>query len=76
MQWCNHFTDHWKKFSTAGCNHYWSPCGKSYQYPCVVEKGETAVDIFTCGDCLPKIGCDIIIEQIQCDRHTLQLIKR
>ena len=40
------------------------------------EKGEAAVDIFTCGDCLPKIGCDIIIEQIQCDSHTLQLIKR
>ena len=40
------------------------------------EKGEAAVDIFTCGDCLPKIGCDIIIEQIQCNRHTLQLIKR
>ena len=40
------------------------------------EKGTAAVDIFTCGDCLPKIGCDIIIEQIQCDRHTLQLIKR
>ncbi|MFZ9728828.1 MAG: adenosylmethionine decarboxylase, partial [Candidatus Nanopelagicaceae bacterium] len=22
------------------------------------EKGEAAVDIFTCGDCNPKIGCD------------------
>ena len=25
------------------------------------EKGEAAVDIFTCGDAEPKIGCDVII---------------
>ena len=40
------------------------------------EKGEAAVDIFTCGDAMPKIGCDIITNQLKCDRHTLQHIKR
>lgn len=40
------------------------------------EKGEAAVDIFTCGDAMPKIGCDIITNQLKCDRSTLQHIKR
>jgi S-adenosylmethionine decarboxylase len=40
------------------------------------EKGEAAADIFTCGDCHPKIGCDIIVEQLSCDNHTLSYIER
>jgi len=40
------------------------------------EKGEAAVDIFTCGDCEPKIGCDIIIEQLCAQNHTLSYIER
>ena len=40
------------------------------------EKGEAAVDIFTCGDCNPKIGCDIIIHQINAKSHTLSYIER
>ena len=33
------------------------------------ERGEAAVDVFTCGDALPKIGCDIItLDQLECDR--------
>ena len=40
------------------------------------EKGEAAVDIFTCGDCNPKIGCDIIIHQICATNHTLSYIER
>jgi S-adenosylmethionine decarboxylase len=40
------------------------------------EKGEAAVDIFTCGDCDPKIGCDVIIHQISASNHTLSYIER
>ena len=40
------------------------------------EKGEAAVDIFTCGDCDPKIGCDVIIHQISAFNHTLSYIER
>jgi len=40
------------------------------------EKGEAAVDIFTCGDCDPKIGCDVIIHQLNASNHTLSYIER
>jgi len=40
------------------------------------EKGEAAVDLFTCGNCNPKIGCDMIIEQLYATNHTLSYIER
>ena len=40
------------------------------------EKGEAAVDIFTCGDAEPKIGCDVITLQIKPEHHTLSFIER
>ena len=40
------------------------------------EKGEAAVDIFTCGDCESKVGCDIIIHQVNASNHTLSYIER
>ena len=40
------------------------------------EKGEAAVDIFTCGDCEPKVGCDVIIQQLSAHNHTLSYIER
>jgi len=40
------------------------------------EKGEAAVDLFTCGDCNPKLGCDMIIEQLYASNHTLSYIER
>ena len=40
------------------------------------ETGEAAVDVFTCGNCDPKIGCDIIIENLKADNHTLSYIER
>lgn len=40
------------------------------------EKGEAAVDIFTCGDAEPKIGCDVIALQIKPEHHTLSFIER
>jgi S-adenosylmethionine decarboxylase len=40
------------------------------------EEGKAACDVYTCGDCNPKIGCDIIIEQLNSSRHTLSYIER
>ncbi len=40
------------------------------------EEGKAACDVYTCGDCNPKIGCDIIIEQLQAHNHTLSYIER
>lgn len=40
------------------------------------EEGRAAVDVYTCGDCQPKIGCDIIIEQLSAGQHSLSYIER
>ena len=40
------------------------------------EKGQAAVDIFTCGDCDPQLGCDFIISELKSERNTLQVIER
>jgi S-adenosylmethionine decarboxylase len=40
------------------------------------EEGKAAVDVYTCGDCDPKIGCDMIIEQLHSNNHTLSYIER
>ena len=40
------------------------------------EKGEAEVDIFTCGDAEPRIGCDVLILQLKNEHHTLSYIER
>jgi S-adenosylmethionine decarboxylase len=40
------------------------------------EEGKAAVDVYTCGDCKPNIGCDVIIEQLCAHTHTLSYIER
>lgn len=40
------------------------------------ETGRAAVDVYTCGSCDPKIGCDMIIEQLFATNHTLSYIER
>jgi len=40
------------------------------------EEGRAAADCFTCGDCNPKIGCDIIIQQLNPTDHKLTYIER
>lgn len=40
------------------------------------EEGKAAVDIYTCGNCNPKIGCDIVIQQFSAQSHTLKCIER
>ena len=39
-------------------------------------QGKAAVDVYTCGDCNPKIGCDIIVHQLYATNHTLDYVKR
>jgi S-adenosylmethionine decarboxylase len=40
------------------------------------EESKAAVDVYTCGDCNPKIGCDIIIQQLYSTDHKLTYIER
>lgn len=40
------------------------------------EEGKAAFDCYTCGSCDPKIGCDIVIDQLSAHDHTLQYIER
>ena len=40
------------------------------------EKGQASIDIFTCGDAEPRIGCDVIILQLKNEHHTLSYIER
>lgn len=40
------------------------------------EEGKAAVDVYTCGNCNPKIGCDIVIQQFGARDHTLKCIER
>ena len=40
------------------------------------EEGKAAVDIYTCGDCDPKIGCDMIIKELNSENHKLTFIER
>ena len=40
------------------------------------ENGCIAIDVYTCGDCNPKIGCDVIIQQLYAQNHTLSYIER
>jgi S-adenosylmethionine decarboxylase len=40
------------------------------------EEGKAACDVYTCGTSNPKIGCDIIIEQLKSENHTLSYIER
>jgi S-adenosylmethionine decarboxylase len=40
------------------------------------EEGKAAIDVYTCGNCDPKIGCDIIIKQLFATDHKLTYIER
>jgi S-adenosylmethionine decarboxylase len=40
------------------------------------EEEKAAVDVYTCGDCNPQIGCDIIIQQLKAETHTMSYIQR
>jgi len=40
------------------------------------EEGRASVDVYTCGNSNPKIGCDIIVHQLYSQSHTLSYIER
>jgi S-adenosylmethionine decarboxylase len=40
------------------------------------EEGKAAVDVYTCGNSNPKLGCDMIIRQLYSTNHTLSYIER
>ena len=46
--------------------------GKTMQ----TEEGKAAVDLYTCGDSNPKLGCDMIIDHLYSTNHTLSYIER
>ena len=40
------------------------------------EEGKAALDVYTCGSSNPKIGCDIIIAQLNPSEYELNYIQR
>jgi S-adenosylmethionine decarboxylase len=40
------------------------------------EEGKAALDVYTCGTANPKIGCDIIIAQLNPSEYRLNYIQR
>jgi S-adenosylmethionine decarboxylase len=65
-----------KKFEPQGCTVLTLLSESHFSIHTWPEKGKAAVDCYTCGDCNPKIGCDIIIHQLYATEHKLDYIKR
>ena len=40
------------------------------------EKGTAAVDIYTCGECRPELGCYKIIDMMEAGHHKIGQIQR
>jgi S-adenosylmethionine decarboxylase len=40
------------------------------------EEGKAALDVYTCGSANPKIGCDVIIDQLNPSEYKLNYIQR
>jgi S-adenosylmethionine decarboxylase len=40
------------------------------------ERGEAAVDIFTCGDCDPSLGAKHIIDSVHSQRYKMEVVER
>ena len=40
------------------------------------EEGKAAADCYTCGDSNPKLGCDMIIQQLNPSKYELNYIQR
>ena len=40
------------------------------------EEGKAAVDCYTCGDSDPKLGCNMIIQQLNPSKYELNYIQR
>jgi S-adenosylmethionine decarboxylase len=40
------------------------------------EEGKAAADCYTCGDSNPKLGCDMIVQQLNPSKYELNYIQR
>lgn len=40
------------------------------------EKGTAAIDIYTCGDCRPELGCYKMIDLLKAEKHHLNRVDR
>jgi len=40
------------------------------------ERGEAAVDVFTCGGSEPEIACGIIVDALKAKKHKMDYVKR
>jgi S-adenosylmethionine decarboxylase len=40
------------------------------------EKGKALFDCFTCGDCEPRLACELIISKLKPETHTLKFVER
>lgn len=40
------------------------------------EKGEAAVDVYTCGDARPELACEYIIKKLEADNHWMGSVDR
>ena len=40
------------------------------------EKGTAAIDIYTCGECRPELGCHKIIDMLEAGHHKIGQIER
>ena len=65
-----------KKFEPQGCTVLTLLSESHFSIHTWPEEGKAAVDCYTCGDCDPKIGCDMIIQQLFATNHTLSYIER
>jgi S-adenosylmethionine decarboxylase len=64
------------KFDPQGCTVLCLLSESHFSIHTWPEKGEAAVDCYTCGDCNPRVGCDMIIEHLFATNHTLSYIER
>lgn len=65
-----------KKFEPQGCTVLCLLSESHISIHTWPENGTASADIFTCGDCNPKIGCDIMIQQLKPERYKLEFIQR
>ena len=65
-----------KKFEPQGCTVLCLLSESHISIHTWPEEGKAACDVYCCGDANPKIGCDIIIQQLQSQNHTLSYIER
>lgn len=65
-----------KKFEPQGCTVLTLLSESHFTIHTWPEEGKAAADCFTCGDCDPKIGCDLIIEKLQPTEYKLTYIQR